>query len=155
MPPNNALIACLNNYMFIYIQGYSFSHMYSASSITWFRVAQIQCFHRITIAKITCTICNFKNLVIGGWLRLPDYTQYKTRFCDEVIFQLWSTRYALKMIQINKGKPNKFETKFETYLNNPQLSNLWSDCDEFMISRVKSVKPKTLPSPIMIEPVHL
>ena len=66
VPSNNALIVCL------YIQGHSGSHLYSTWNLACFRAAQIQCFHRFTIAKITCVLCNFKNPVNDGWLRLLD-----------------------------------------------------------------------------------
>ena len=86
---------------------YSCSYLYS---LACFRAAQIQCFHRITITKITYAFWNFKNPVIGDW-RLPDYTQYKTNilwesyFFDYVALEMvW-----LKVMQINWGKPDNFE----------------------------------------------
>ena len=74
-------------------------HLAIYTSLAHFRAAEILCYCRITIVKITSTLCNFKKFFIDGLLRLPDCTQYQTRFCDEVIFQIkWS-------------KPVKFEIK--------------------------------------------
>ena len=98
-------IVCL----YMYILDYLVSYLYRASRIAWFSAAKIQCFHRVKIAKITFVLCNLKNPVSDGWLRLPNYTKYQTPLCDEVIFQLCSTRFALKVIQIKWGL--KFETK--------------------------------------------
>ena len=64
----------------------SFSHLCSASRLTEFRAAQIQCFYRIKIAKIACALCNFKNPFVDGRLGLPDYTQCEMRFCDTAVF---------------------------------------------------------------------
>ena len=64
----------------------SFSHLCSASRLTEFRAAQIQCFYRIAIAKIALVLCNFKNPFVDGRLRLPDYIQCKMRFCAQLFF---------------------------------------------------------------------
>ena len=63
----------------------------------------LQYFYRITITKIACALCNFKNPFVDRRLRLPDYTQCEMRFCDTALFQLCSAGYALKVIQIKYG----------------------------------------------------
>ena len=90
--------------------------------------------------------------VIDGWLRLPDYTQHKTRFCDKIIFQLCSTKYASKVIQI-------ILDKFKTKILRPTLMiSICQICEAIarycIILRVKSMKLQNLTFPIMIEPVH-
>ena len=87
----------------LYAQCYSVNHLCSASRLAELGAAQIKCFYRITIAKITSALRNFKNPFVDGTLRLPDYTQCEIWFCDTAVFQLRSTGYALKMIQIIWG----------------------------------------------------
>ena len=122
----------------------------------WFRAAQIQCFHKITIAKIACSLCNFKNPAIGGWLRLPDCTQYKMRRGDEVTFYLCSTRYAWKVMQIKWGKRDKIKTKI---LRPVLIIIIWQNCEATVtnswLRKLKAcclhfVKVKYLTSPIII-----
>ena len=92
---------------------------------------------------------------------LPDYTQYKRKCCDKVIFYLCSTKYAYKVMQTKCGKPDKFKTKIlrpiliisicqicEAIVTNSWLRKLKACCLHF-------VKVKTLTSPIMMKPVHL